>query len=178
VTHERNQLQISETLGQLKVGGGSADDLRRALSTAGVALNESAELLLARPEILMPAPVELSLVAVSIAALGLTDGGCLEEVFAAATEQGLALCPLATAVHLRLVHSERESSDPELRRQQPPEGALKIGSPILDRHFETPKGFYLRTVKGQRWLRGFRCDLDFVLPPTMTYVFARAEHGY
>jgi len=92
-------------------------------------------------------------------------------------EQGLALCPLATAVHLRLVHTERESSDPELRRQQPPEGALKIASPILDPHLEIPKGFYLRTVEGQRWLRGYWCSLDFVLPPTMTYVFAHAGDG-
>ena len=159
------------------VSGGVKDDLRLALSTSGVALNESAELLLSRPEIIVPKPVELSLVAVSIAALGLGDGGCLEEVFAAAVQHGLALCPLATAVHLRLVHTERESSDSEFRRQRPPEGALHIGSPILDQHFEVPKGFYLRTVKGQRWLRGYRCDLDVVLPPMMTFVFARAEHG-
>ncbi|WP_380016178.1 hypothetical protein [Deinococcus oregonensis] len=175
--YERNRLPISEDLGQLTVGGRSSDDLRLALSTSGVALNESAELLLNRPEILMPEPVELSLVAVSIAALGLGDGGCLEEVFTAALEQGLALCPLATAVHLRLVHTERESSDPELRRQRPPEGALNIGSPILDPNVELPKGFYLRTVNGQRWLRGYQCDLAFVLPPAMTYVFARAEHS-
>lgn len=168
---------MTEDLGRLTVSSEPGTDLRLALSASGVILNESAELLLDRPEIVIPEPVELSLVAVSIAALGLGDGGHLEEVFAAALEQGLMLCPLATAVHLRLVHTEPESSDPELRRQRPPEGALNIASPILDSHFEVPKGFYLRTVTGQRWLRGYRCSLDFVLPPIMTYVFARAQQG-
>lgn len=163
------------SLGHLLVGGKSGDDLRLDLAASGIALNESAELLLSRPEILMPEPVELSLVAVSIADLGLGDGGRLEEVFAAAMQQGLALCPLATAAYLRLVHTERESSDSELRRQRPPEGALNIGSPVLDPQFEVPKGFYLRTVDGQRWLRSYRCDLDYILPPSMIYVFARAE---
>lgn len=174
---QQNERAIGQHLGRITVGGLSGKELRLALTTSGVQLNENAEWLLERPEMLLPQPVELSLVAVSVNELGLEDGACLEEVYTAAQERGLALCPLATAAYLRLVHTEQESSDPELRRQRPPEGALHIASPILDPQFEVPKGFYLRTVDGQQWLRGYRCDLDYALPPTMTYVFARPESG-
>lgn len=46
-------------------------------------------------------------------------------------------------------------------------------SDALAPHFEVPKGFYLRTVNGQRWQRRYRCDLNVVLPPPMTSVSAR-----
>lgn len=39
-----------------------------------------------------------------------------------------------------------------------PSGALHIASEPLSDDEAYPKGFYLRVVDGETWLRGFRCD--------------------
>lgn len=159
-------------LGALDVGRTSVEDLRAELDAAGVRRNESAEHLLGRDEVVLPAPTTLELVSVTVAALGLTHGGRLPEIFAAAVRAGLDLCPLATAPYLRLRHRERESKDPELRRQRPPDGALHVASAPVSTDVGTPKGFYLRTVGGVLWLRGYRCDDEYLMAPTAAYVFA------
>lgn len=157
----------------LTIGGLSRTELLAALTADGVGLNESAEALLAQPEIECPVQT-LELATARPVDLSLIDDAPLREVYAAAQEQGLELCPLATGPFLRLAHQEAASTDSALRRQRPPEGALHIASEILDPSFDAPKGFYLRTVEGRRWLRGYRCDDEYVVPPETTYVFARS----
>lgn len=158
-------------LGAVDVGGRGRTELRAALADAGIAVNESAEILLGLDAIEAGAGV-LDLASATPADLGLAGGGSLPAIFAAASEQGLALCPLATAPFLRLVHREDESVDPELRRHRPPDGALHVASPLPPGGTDIPTGFYLRTVSGQRWLRGYRCDADYRLPPDAVFVFA------
>lgn len=162
-----------QDLGTLRVGTMSEAQLRAALASAAVQLNEHAKALLARREFISPGPVTLPLVACTVSDLGFPGGATLEQTYAAASERGLALCPLATGAYLRLAHREPESSDPVLSRHRPPDAALHVASPILDPAFDVPKGFYLRTVDGVRWLRGYRCDLDYVVGPETRYVFAR-----
>lgn len=160
-----------EALTTITVGILSVDALRMALEAQGVQLNERAETLLARDEMATPV-VTLDLVTSTPAALGFPEGATLPNFYDAAIAAGLQLCPLATGAYLRLVHQETESLDPELHRHRPPDESLTVASPILDPSFEVPKGFYLRTVDGVRWLRGHRCDDEYVLPPSTVFVFA------
>lgn len=166
--------RIGTDLGVLRIGELTTRGLRTALEAMDAGLNDSAELLLGRPEMAVPEPVDLALVSCSVRDLGLPGGGTLDEVFAAARAMGLALCPLATGPYLRLVHREAASRDRALHRRRPPEAALHVASQPLDPRFEVPKGFYLRTVEGRRWLRGYRCSDDYVVPPDTVHVFTRA----
>ncbi|GAA1396909.1 hypothetical protein GCM10009599_25300 [Luteococcus peritonei] len=163
-----------QEVGHFSVGGQDPEELRTALREAGIRLNEYAELLLARPEMTTGEPMDVTLMACRIEELGLPDGGTLPQVYAAAAAHGLAPCPLPTAAHLRLQHHERPSSEPALRRGRPPEGALYVASPPLSQDPELPRGFYLRTVQGVRWLRGYRCDDEYVHPPESCQVFRLA----
>lgn len=160
-----------EPLGRVVVGAMAPAQVREEFARLGVGLNDHAELLMARPEMLLPSPVELDLLAVTVAQLGFPQGATLPQVHAAARERGLAPCPLATGPALRLVHREAESLDAAMRRQRPPQGALHVASAVLDRDVEVPRGFYLRTVEGRLWLRGYRCDDEYVLGAETTHVF-------
>lgn len=165
---------LAHDLGEVVIGDLTCEQLRSALHDQQVGLNENAEALLARAEMATPVTT-LQLVTLTPADLGFPEGAPLGTVYEAAVDQGFRLCPLATGPYLRLVHREDGSDDPELRRHRPPEGALHVASPVLDPDYEVPKGFYLPTVSGQRWLRGYRCDDEYVVPPETVYVFALAE---
>ena len=94
--------------------------------------------------------------------LGLVDGGTLPEVFAAAARQELALCPPDTAPYLRVAMTWQENApDSVLSAGRSPAGALKVASAPLSDDDEYPKGFYLRVVDHEPWLRGYRCDLEY-----------------
>lgn len=159
-------------LGFLTIGDRTPEQLRLDLQAHGVALNDAAQTLLRREEIGTPR-ASLGLVALTPAGLGFPQGAPMPDIFAAALGQGYDLCPLATGPYLRLTYQEAESFDPVLSRHRPPDGALHVASAALDRDFKVPRGFYLRTVGGQKWLRGFHCDDDYIVPATMTYVFKR-----
>ncbi|WP_402463868.1 hypothetical protein [Isoptericola aurantiacus] len=76
--------------------------LLAALDDAGVQLNVHARTLLDDVDLDEAAGRRLTLTEVSAAELGLGGGASLSEVFAAATQRGLGLCPAATAPYLSL----------------------------------------------------------------------------
>jgi hypothetical protein len=55
-----------------------------------------------------------------------------------------------------------QSNAPDLSAGRAPTGAIHVASEPLSRDVEYPKGFYLRIVDGQAWLRGYRCDDTYV----------------
>jgi len=99
----------------LSVGGVSRTDLRAALQSHGVLLNAHAETLLDHEAFDLRDPVELTVVERGVGELCLGDGGTLQEVYAAAREQGLSLCPPDTGPHLRLAMRSQENA-PETQR--------------------------------------------------------------
>lgn len=146
----------------LEIGGLAREELRAALQDRGVQLNAHAEILLTHPVFDLREPEAVSLVERSLSGLGLDDGGTLVEVFAAAERQGLLLCPPDTAPYLRLAMTwQQNAPDSVLSAGRSPAGALKVASPLLSEDVEYPKGFYLRVVDHQPWLRGYRCDLEY-----------------
>lgn len=146
----------------MTVGGASRTDLRSALRAHGVLLNAHAEMLLDHEAFDVREPVELTIVERAVGELGLGDGGTLPEVFAAAREQGLWLCPPDTGPYLRLaMRSQPNAPDSVLSAGRSPAGSIKVAAAPLSEDVEFPKGFYLRVVDGMQWLRGYRCDDEY-----------------
>lgn len=156
----------------IRVGGQARADLLRELQKAGVQLNTHAETLLARPEFDAPRGQSLRIVERTVAELGLPEGGGQSQVFAAAQSQDLALCPLVTGPYLRLAHRQQATApDSVLCAGRAPTGAIHVASAPVSADVEVPKGFYLRVVDDQLWLRGYRCDEAYVWPAETRLAF-------
>lgn len=90
----------------------------------------------------------------------------------------LELCPPATGPYLRLaVTSQSQAPDSVLSAGRAPSGALHVLSAPLSEDHEYPKGFYLRVVDGVSWLRGYRCDDEYRLPPEAAMVLRVPQEG-
>ncbi|MFE5836356.1 hypothetical protein [Arthrobacter sp. NPDC056493] len=143
-----------------------------SLSSRGVLLNGHAETLLgdvvfddqpSRPVVVTER---------TVAELGRPDGATLAQIFEAAQQQGLLLCPLDTGPYLRLALNEQVASgDSVMSSGRAPDGALTVASEALIMDDEYPKGFYLRVVDGQAWLRGYRCDDRHAWSPDDRFIF-------
>ncbi|GAA4518713.1 hypothetical protein GCM10023160_01330 [Brachybacterium paraconglomeratum] len=161
---------------QLLLGGLSRAELRERLAAAGVQLNVHAETLLDHPCFDERAPETVMVTQRRVADLGLPEEGTLPEVIAASLRQGLALCPATTGPYLRLaMASQSQAPDSLLSAGRIPTGALHVVSEPLSADHEFPKGFYLRVVEGVSWLRGFRCDDDYVWPPESVIALRAAD---
>ncbi len=156
---------------QVSVGGLSRAELRSALAARGVLLNDHAETLLAARDFDNAARV-ITVTETTVATLGRPEGATLSEIFELARVQGLTFCPVDTGPYLRLVlDKQAASADSVLSAGKAPDGALSVASKPLSDDVEYPKGFYLRVVDGQMWLRGYRCDEDHVFSPSDRFVF-------
>ncbi|MDI9892878.1 hypothetical protein [Microbacterium sp. IEGM 1404] len=150
----------------LDVGGIAREELVRQLDAAGIRRNPYAEVLLADPVFDTRAAETIDIVERSVADLGLADGGTLAQVHAAAEANGLALCPPDTAPYLRLVWLDQEvAPDSILSTGRAPTASLQVATPALRADHDYPRGFYLRVIDGEPWLRGFRCDDEYVAGP-------------
>ena len=52
-----------------------------------------------------------------------------------------------------------------------PQGAVTVASPVADPDPGQPKGYYLRNVGGQLWLRGYICDDEYIWQPADQFAF-------
>lgn len=157
----------------LSVGGSTRAQLRAALRSRGVLLNAYAETLLDHAAFELRDPVELTVVDRGVGELGLHRGGTLPDVYAAAQQQGLALCPPDTGPYLRLaMRSQANAPDSVLSAGRSPAGSLKVAAAPLSDDVEFPKGFYLRVVDGVQWLRGYRCDDEYRYAAGDRFAFA------
>lgn len=145
------------------------------LDDRGVQLNAHASTLLEHPAFERRDPEDIRLVAVTLEQIGLEDGGTLPEVFEAARERALELCPPDTGPYLRLAWtSQPNAPDSVLSAGRSPTGAVKVAAPPLSGDVEYPKGFYLRVIDHQLWLRGYRCDDEYGFAPDDSFVFRAA----
>lgn len=150
----------------ITTGGEPRDELLRRLGEADVLLNAHAETLLAHAAFDDPPARRMHVVRRTVGSLGLRDGGTLPQVLTAAADQGLAPCPLTTGPYLRLALTDQpDAPDSVLSAGRAPSGAIHVVSEPVSQDVEHPKGFYLRVVDGQAWLRGFRCDDTYVWGP-------------
>ena len=142
------------------------DELTARLDVAGVRRNSYANVLLTHPVFDTREAESVDVVEHSVTDLGLTDGGTLTQIRAAARAQGLALCPADTAPYLRLAWLDQATApDSDLSLGRPPTASLHVATAALSAYDDFPTGFYLRVIDDVPWLRGFRCDDDYVMPP-------------
>lgn len=103
--------------------------------------------------------------------LGLTQGAGLAHILEAAETHGLMPCPPTTGPYLRLAMSDQASApDSIMSNGRAPTGSITVASERLQADDDYPRGFYLRVVEGQLWLRGYRCSDDY--PWSVEDVFA------
>lgn len=150
----------------VRVGGQPRRVLLAALRELDVRLNAHAETLLSHPSFDDPAGQELRFVERTLRQLGLPAGGTPSQVSDAARMQGLALCPVITGPFLRIATmGQHPAPDSVLSAGRAPTGAIHVASAPLSDDAAYPRGFYLRVVAGEVWLRGYRCDDSYVWGP-------------
>lgn len=157
---------------EVSVGGLSRRQLRKRLSSRGILVNGHAETLI--EDIIFDDQDSRPVVVTerTVAELGFPSGATLSQIFEVAQQQGLSLCPVDTAPYLRMVLNEQVASrDSVMSSGSAPEGGLTVATEALSKDDEYPKGFYLRVVDGQAWLRGYRCDDEHTWSPDDRFIF-------
>jgi hypothetical protein len=155
----------------------SKAELLMRLSEAGVGINPAGHLLFADDRFrTAEQPQWLRICQVSVASLGLAQGGVMAKILSAADGHGLSPCPLELAPHLRLQflgQPEGAAGRPATRNTAPP-GSLTVVSLPLSSDDELPKGFYLRRLEGTLWLRGYTSWAGHVWQPEDQLLFLGA----
>jgi hypothetical protein len=157
---------------RLAVGGLARADLVDALASSGVLLNVHAETLLKHADFDDPSSSIIEVTERSVAELGFPEGATLPQIFGAAPDHALLLCPTITGPYLRIAMSRQTTaSDSVMSSGRAPTGSLTVAADVLSTDHEYPKGFYLRIVDGLPWLRGYRCDDRHIWSPADVFVF-------
>ena len=102
----------------------------------------------------------LSLSIVTPSDLGAPFGATLSELLEHAAQRDLEPCPLAVAPYLLLQGILLTKGE-----------YVTLASLPIAKEETYPRGLYLRERDDGLWLRGYRCDDDFIFPPSMKFVF-------
>lgn len=160
----------------IRVGGASKGELRRRFELRGIRLNEAGEELFANPAFTTSAESYLlECVEVTVSDLDHPAGAPMAAVLRSAGNLGLMLCPIEAGPHYRLQYLDQPEGflgHPPSQHRAPP-GSLTIVSPALSPSHTTPKGFYLRKISGELWLRGYRSGSEHVWDLEDRLVFCR-----
>ena len=150
------------------------------LERAGVRLNAFAQDLFRDPQFTTaPSVHRVEVIGTTVGELGLPDGGTYAQVLEQARLQGLAVCPLELAPHLRLQWSSQLESPNEgtALKRGAPHGALTVASAAPPDEQDVPWGFYLRRFDGNVWLRGYRSWSGHVRSSEDRIAFIRATNA-
>jgi hypothetical protein len=164
----------THNLRNVRFGGESKASLLQRLAEAQVHINSAGLQLFSDERFCTSMQSQVVIVTlVSVASLGLARGGVMEQVVIAAKAQGLSVCPLELAPHLRVQWQDQEEGavgSPEARNRAPP-GSITIISTPLSENDEVPQGFYLRRIEGKLWLRGYTSWAGHAWQPEDMLVF-------
>lgn len=157
---------------QMRVGQLSRRELLAALSRSGVRLNASAEVLMNNSVFDQQRSETFGVVCRSVGQLGFSEGANLSSIFERAKKLGFSLCPSIAAPYLRLIWIDQESApDNVMSNGCAPSGSITVASAPLDNDDDLPKGFYLRTINGILWLRGYHATDKHVWSPGDCFAF-------
>jgi hypothetical protein len=102
----------------------------------------------------------LKTVELQVRHLGFYKGAIWADIFRAAIERGLALCPIEAGPYLRLQYLDQ------------PEGFwITVASQKLRDIDDYPNGFYLRRLTDGLWLRGYTASPDHLWKPDEHFIF-------
>lgn len=166
-----------EGIKSIQIGGLNKTELQEELQRKAILLNESAKQLFAS-EHFTTSLTRYTLQTVEITAqdLGFVQGATMTEIVKQAETLGLALCPIELAPHLRLQYLDQPEGywgQPE-RVHQAPSGSITIVSAPLSDDHTIPKGFYVRRIQGELWLRGYRSGPEHIWQPDDHFLFVQA----
>ena len=155
-------------------GRRTKSELLEDLKAIDVRINELGFKLLAS-EIFKISETRRSLITVELTVrrLGFPRGARASELFGRATSLGLLLSPVELGPFLScqyLNQPEGFGDQPGSENRAPP-GSLTIASAplVLDDNF--PKGFYLRRIRGELWLRGYQSSAEHIFDPEDHFIF-------
>ena len=167
--------QIHNPIRRVRIGGATPTELAQRLAVAKVRFNAAADQLFADDRFkTLHLPKEVECVEVSAQDIGLLAGGTFAQVIEAAETLGLAVCPLELAPYLRLALMDQEegaSGFAPTQHRAPPGSITVVSAPLSDDD-DTPKGFYLRRIEGELWLRGYKSWPGHVWAPEDVLIFA------
>lgn len=165
---------------KVSIGGLSKHELLERLASAGVEINSIGLQLFAQESFrTLEVPVVVEAVQITVAELGLPDGGVFAQVIRAAEERALALCPLELGPHLRLALLDQAEGAQGFERRQhtAPPGAITVVSQPLPEDGEEFRGFYLRRIEGTLWLRGYKSWSGHLWQPEDILLFTSARNA-
>jgi hypothetical protein len=162
----------------VEIGGLAKSELIQQLQQFSILINEYAERLLADDKFTTSdTKYSIQTVELTVGNLGFPDGATTDQIFNRASELGLELCPIELGPYLRMEYLDQPegyTGDP-LQRYQAPSGSITIASEILTEDNDFPKGFYLRRINGELWLRGYRADHLHVWNPGDHFIFCKSK---
>jgi len=159
----------------VRIGGLDAPSLLHSLNRFGARLNRAASILFQHPHFTtLERPHVVDIAYRSVAALGFSEGATYRQIVGRALEAGLTECPLELGPHLRMQFPDQLEVPATATSGRAPPGSITIASCPLDDAEPTPKGFYLRSLGGVSWLRGYWSPHDHVWAATDVLVFSRA----
>jgi hypothetical protein len=177
--NENNYPNCPVIIRKVEVGGLTKTQLINKLHENHILINSYGERLLADDKF---TPSDkcymLQTVELTVRDLGFRDGGTINQIFAMANDVGLNLCPVELGPYLRLQYvDQREgNSGTEFQKNQAPSGSITIASKILCEDDNFPKGFYIRKINGDLWLRGYIADDTHVWNPEDRFIFVLKEN--
>ena len=160
------------------IGGVSREALLIRLKNAQVQLNDSAKTLFAS-ELFATSAVrrQVDTIELAVRDLGFLEGATMPQLQMRAFALGLCLPPFEAAPHLRLQYLDQPEGSlgyqPTTHRAPP--GSLTVASAPVSGDHDFPKGFYLRRIEGDLWLRGYRSDLAHRFDPADRIILCTPE---
>ena len=158
----------------IEYGGISKINLLENLLHSGIKLNKFAQIIFSS-EVFKTSyhSQEIEIVETSIKELGFPDGATISEISDRIESLGLAECPLeaAPSIRLKLLDQQEIVDNLVFEKNQNPPGSITIFSNPVTADDDFPKGFYLRKIEGELWLRGFVCSMDYVWKAKDRFIF-------
>jgi len=158
----------------IEYGGISKINLLENLLDSGIKLNKFAQIIFSSKLFKTSNhSQEIEIIETSIKELGFPDGATISEINDRIKSLGLAECPLEAAPSIRLKLSDQQEMVDNLisKKNQNPPGSITIFSDPITADDDFPKGFYLRKIEGEFWLRGFICSMDYVWKASDRFIF-------
>jgi hypothetical protein len=161
----------------IEVGGLTNLQLIHSLKQNSILMNEYAERLLADEKFTTSETTyNLNTVQITVKDLGYPDGATLPQIYERAIELGLELCPLELGPFLRLAYLDQPEGDRgNNSKHQAPSGSITVASEIVREDDDFPKGFYLRKINGELWLRGYIADHLHIWNPSDQFIFCKSN---
>ncbi|MFD1413075.1 helicase [Oceanobacillus jeddahense] len=173
IENEKLYSNGNENIRIIKIGGHTKTELIQKMNTNKIFLNELAEKLIASDYLeISKEPYMVKVIELTVKDLGFSEGAVTSQLFSKAAKLELELCPLELALYLRLAYlNQTEGYNENQLQNQAPYGSITIASKIFSKDVNFPKGFYLRKIQGDLWLRGYVADEAHVWNSHDRFVF-------